>query len=152
MKEQTKRTILFIIISILTLVLLFTAIKLNENRRYDKLSTSKVNKYLTEIKYNNISTYIIEQPNAVIYVSNSSEEETRNFEKLFIPVIKKYNLESSITFININNTTIGDPFYQNAPELIFYENGNIKDVIDVSIYKNKKELIKILEERSVIGD
>ena len=152
MKEETKRKILFIVICILTISILFTAIKLNENRRYSKLSTSKISNYLTEIKYDDVSSYVVEQPNAIIYVSDSSDDKTRKFDNIIIPVIKKYNLDDVITFININDQSIDNPFYQNSPELIFYENGNIKDVIDVSTLNTKDDVINILKERSVIGD
>ena len=152
MKEYTKRVILLSLICIFTLVILVVAIKLNEKRKIDISSTSRVSKYLTEIKYEEVSTYVTEQPNAIIYVSNSSEKETNSFERIFIPVVKKYNLENNIVYININNQKLADPFYQNAPELIFYENANVIDLVSASTIDTQRKLIKVLKERSVIGD
>ncbi len=152
MKEETKRKILLAVICIITLVVLVVALKLNENRKEDELSTSKISNYLTEINYNEISTHVIEQPRAIIYVSNSSEDETKKFDEIFIPVIKKYNLENEIIYININETTLADPIYQYAPKLVFYKNGEVSDVINVSTLKDKNEVIKLLKERSVIND
>lgn len=152
MTEEIKRKILLIIICVLTLLVLVVAIRLNERRIDNELSTSAINKYLTEIKYDDISSYVIEEPSVIIYVSNSSDDKALNFEKKFIPIIKKYNLENNVIYININQLNIEDPFYQNAPELIFYENGSVKDIIDVSALKTKKDIVKILKERSVIGD
>ncbi len=152
MKEETKRKILLAVICIITLVVLVVALKLNENRKEDELSTSKISNYLTEINYNEISTHVIEQPRAIIYVSNSSEDETKKFDEIFIPVIKKYNLENEIIYININETTLADPIYQYAPELVFYKNGEVSDVINVSTLKDKNDVIKLLKERSVIND
>lgn len=152
MKEQTKKMILLIAICTVTIGILVVALKLNQNREENLLSESKIKDYLTEIKYDEISNHVIEQPSSVIYVSNSSEDSAKKFENIFIPVVKKYNLENEIIYININGITVVDPFYQSAPELVFYTNGEVSDVIDVSTLKTKDDVIKILKERSVIND
>ena len=133
MKEQTKKMILLIAICTVTIGILVVALKLNQNREENLLSESKIKNYLTEIKYDEISNHVIEQPSSVIYVSNSSEDSTKKFE-------------------NINGITVVDPFYQSAPELVFYTNGEVSDVIDVSTLKTKDDVIKVLKERSVIND
>ena len=152
MKEKTKKTILLIAICLVTLMVLFIALKLNENRKQDLLSTSGMKGYLTEIKYEEIATHVVEQPNTIIYVSNSSDDSLYTFEKGFKTVIKKYNLENEIIYININDSVIVDPIYQNAPELVFYKDGQISDMIDCTTLKSSDEIINVLKERSVISD
>ena len=152
MKEQTKKIILLIAICIVTIGILVVALKLNVNMKENLLSDSNIKGYLTEINYEEISTHVIEQPKSIIYVSNSSDIKSENFEKIFKTVIKKYNLENDIIYININNKTIVDPIYQNAPELIFYKDGKIYDMIDCSTLSNKDKIIRALKERSVISD
>lgn len=88
MKEQTKKMILLIAICTVTIGILVVALKLNQNREENLLSESKIKNYLTEIKYDEISNHVIEQPSSVIYVSNSSEDSTKKFENIFIPVVK----------------------------------------------------------------
>lgn len=152
MKEHTKRVILLVAICIFTLAVLVVALKLHDNRENNLLAKSDISNYLTEINYDEIENHVVEQPSSIIYVSNSSEETTKKFDEIFIPVIKKYNLENEIIYININNTTLVDPFYQNAPELIFYSNAEIEDVIDVSTLNKSNEVEQILKERGIIGD
>lgn len=152
MKEHTKRVILLVTICIFTLAVLVVALKLHDNRENNLLAKSDISNYLTEINYDEIENHVVEQPSSIIYVSNSSEETTQKFDEIFIPVIKKYNLENEIIYININNTTLVDPFYQNAPELIFYSNAEIEDVIDVSTLNKSNEVEQILKERGIIGD
>lgn len=152
MKEQTKKVILLVVICVVTLGVLIVALKLHENKQNDLLSKSDISNYLTEINYEEIANHVVEQPSTIIYVSNSSEESTNNFDEIFIPVIKKYNLENDVIYININNGTIIDPVYQYAPELVFYEQGEISDIIDCTTLKTSNDVIKELEERSVIGD
>ncbi len=152
MKEKTKKTILLIAICLVTLMVLFIALKLNENRKQNLLSTSGMKGYLTEIRYEEIATHVVEQPNTIIYVSNSSDDSLYTFEKEFKTVIKKYNLENEIIYININDSVIVDPIYQNAPELVFYKDGQISDMIDCTTLKSSDEIINVLKERSVISD
>lgn len=152
MKEQTKKKILLIILCTLTLLVLYVAIRLNSNRKHSLLLNSNIKGYLSEIKYEEIESHIKENPDVIIYVSNSSQNESIKFEKTFKDVIKKYNLENEIIYININETTIIDPIYQNAPELVFYKDGVISDIIDCSTLKGNKKIINELKERSVIDD
>lgn len=152
MKEQTKKSILLIVICAVTLLVLFVAIRINQNRKIDILSKSGMKDYLREIKYEEISTHVVEQPNTIIYVSNSSEKESNNFDKIFKKVIKKYNLDNEIIYININGTTIMDPFYQYAPQLIYYEEGEIVDVVDCTVLKSYSDIVNSLKERNVIND
>ena len=152
MKEYTKKVILLSVILFSVLLILFVALRINENRLYEKSLNSKVKEYLTEIRYEEISNHIAEQPNAIIYVSNSNMDDVHNFEKKFKPIIKKYNLENEIIYININEVNIVDPIYQNAPELLFYKNNMLEDIVDCNTLKSKKDIIRILKERSVIDD
>lgn len=152
MKERAKRFILLIAICIFTLILLFIALKLNEKRKEDILSVSNIDGYLTEINYDELSTHVIEQPNTIIYVSNSSDDVSRKFENILKKVIKKYNLENEMIYININNTNIIDPVYNHSPAFVFYNKGQIEDIINCSDFTSAEQIIKVLEERSVIND
>ena len=152
MNEKTKKIILYVLLCVVTLGILFGAIRLNKNRIDNILSESYIIDYLTEIKYEEIDSYILEQPNAIIYVSNSKEEDSRNFERKFSKLIKKYNLENQIVYININNTNLADINFQNAPVLIFYDNKEVFDMIDCTTLKNEKSISKALEERKIIND
>ncbi len=152
MKEYTKKVLLLVVICVATLAVLVVALKLHENKMNNLLSESEIKNYLTEIKYEEIKSHVTEMPDRIIYVTNSSEEESKTFNKIFIPVIKKYNLENEVIHINLNGTTIVDPVYQYAPELIFYQGGEISDIIDCSTIDSSKDLTKVLKERSVISD
>ena len=152
MKDYTKKIILLVFILMVTLFLNFISLRIYSKRLDNLNSTSNIKKYLTEINYDEISTHLIEVPNSIIYVSNSSDDKSTAFEKEFIKVIKKYNLENEIIYININNENIVEPFYQNAPQLLFYKDSSINDIVDCSVLKSKKDIINILNERGVIGD
>ena len=107
---------------------------------------------MLEVKYEDLNNYLLETTNSIIYVSNSSSDKSIKFEKIFNKVIEDYELENNIVFININDTNIVDPLYQNAPQLLFYKSNDVIDMIDCNTLKSRKDIIKALEERSVIDD
>lgn len=152
MKEKTKKLILYILLCTVTIVGVYSAIKLNENRIYNDTKTSYISSTLLEIKYEDLNSYLLETTNSIIYVSNSSSDKSIKFEKIFNKVIEDYELENNIVFININDTNIVDPLYQNAPQLLFYKSNEVFDMIDCNTLKDRKDIIKALEERSVIDD
>lgn len=152
MKEKTKKVILLVAICTFTLMVLFVALKLNENRRYEISTKSVISDYLTEIKYEEISTHVIEEPSTIIYVSNSSSDESTLFENNFKKVIKDYNLENEIIYININDVNIIDPIYQNAPQFIFYKDASVNEIVDCTTLNTSKDIVQFLKERSVISD
>ena len=152
MKEKTKKLILYILLCVVTLTAIYSAIKLNENKNYNDNKKSYISNTLLEIKYEDLNNYLMETTNSIIYVSNSSSEDSLKFEKLFYKVIEEYELENNIVFININDTNIVDPLYQNAPQILFYKSNEVIDMIDCNTLKNKKSIIKAFKERSVIDD
>ncbi len=72
MKEKTKKLILCILLCVVTLVAVYSAIKLNENRIYNDSKSSYVSKVLLEIKYEDLNNYLMENSKSIIYVSNIS--------------------------------------------------------------------------------
>ena len=152
MKEKTKKLILYILLCTVSLSAIYSSIKLNENRIYNDNKQSYISNTLLGIKYEDLNNYLMETTNGIIYVSNSSSEDSLKFEKKFNKVIEEYELENDIVFININDTNIVDPLYQNAPQLLFYKSNEVIDMIDCKTLKNKKDILKVLKERSVIDD
>ncbi|MEG2351416.1 MAG: DUF6568 family protein [Bacilli bacterium] len=150
MKEETKKKVLLITICVVTLAVLFVAIRLNEKRLNESLSTSKIDAYLSEIKYEELPNHLVEKPDAIVYVSNSSEQESIKFEGKFQNVIKKHNLENDIVYVNLNNLNIADVNYTYAPELIFYKDGKVSDVINATNLKLERDIIKIFRDRNII--
>lgn len=152
MKQELKNKILLVIICVFTLLILFFALKISEKSNNEKLNDSVISKYLSEVKYEGINDFVLEYPNIIIYVSNSKSNESRKFEKNLAKIIKKYNLENEMIYININDVNIVDPIYQNAPQFIFYNDGNVSEIVNCAILDTKDDIISILKERSVIYD
>ena len=128
--------------SILFLIYLYTWYEAyNEN----KLNTSIMDKYLTVINYNELDNYIIENKNAVVYVSILGNEDINNFEKKFKNLISEHNLKNNILYLDISDENISEAtkklnIEEEFPYLVVYTNGVITDTysINENNYRNDK--------------
>ena len=145
---------LFLILlgSILLLIYICTWYKTyNENKLY----TSVMNEYLTVINYNELDNYIIENKDAIIYVSVLGNEDINRFEKKFKNDIVENNLKNNILYLNLTNENIEIvtkrlQIDNNFPYLVVYTNGQITDTYNIakSNYSTKK-IIKYLNRIGV---
>ena len=68
-----------------------------------KLYTSIMNNYLTVINYNELSNYITENKDAVLYVSILGDKEINRFEEKFKNSVSDKNLRNNILYLDITN-------------------------------------------------
>ena len=126
----------------------------NENM----LSTSIMDKYLMVINYNELDNYIIENKDAVIYVSILGNEDINNFEKKFRNVIADNNLKNDILYLDISDENIDEAVKKlnidkEFPYLVVYTNGVITDTYSINDngYSNSK-VEKYLNRIGVINN
>lgn len=146
---------LFLILlgSILFLIYIYTWYDAyNQN----KLNTSIMNKYLTVINYNELDNYIVENKDAIIYVSILGNEDINNFEKKFKSAVLENNLKNTILYLDITNENIVSAtkklqIEEEFPYLVVYTNGVITDTYNIkeTNYSSKKT-IKYLNRIGVI--
>ena len=137
---------LFLILlgSILLLIYIYTWYETyNEN----KLHTSIMNDYLTVINYNELDNYIIENKDAIIYVSILGDTDINRFEEKFKNDIVKNNLKNKILYLDLTNenrevATKELKIEQDFPYLVVYTNGQITDTYNIAEtnYSNKKTI------------
>ena len=144
---------LFLILlgSILLLLYIYTWY---ETYHENKLNTSIMNNYLTVINYNELDNYIIENKNAIIYVSILGDENINRFETKFKNDIVENNLKNTILYLDLTNenkevATKSLQIEQNFPYLVVYTNGKITDTY--SINENKYSTQKTIKYLNRIG-
>ena len=137
---------LFLILlgSILLLIYIYTWY---DTYNQNKLNTSIMNEHLTVINYNELDDYIVENKDAIIYVSILGNEDINNFERKFKSVIIENNLKNNILYLDITNENIESAtkklkIEQEFPYLVVYTNGNITDTYNIkeNKYSSKKTL------------
>ena len=62
--------------------------------------------YLSEIKKNDIDTYLTEKPNIILYISDKYDITNNKIEEKLQNEIIKYNAKDYIIFLNINTKNI----------------------------------------------
>ena len=137
---------LFLILlgSILFLIYIYTWY---DTYNKNKLNTSIMNEYLTVINYNELDDYIVENKDAIIYVSILGNEDINNFERKFKSVVLENNLKNNILYLDITNENIESAtkklqIEEDFPYLVVYTNGNITDTYNIkeNKYSSKKTL------------
>ena len=105
-----------------------------------------LNKYMEVINYNELSDYLIENPNTIIYVSVLEDKEIREFEKKVKGLFKKHEIDKEILYMDItsdlnnkeiknemiNKYNFGNYNMTNVPLVIVFENGIVKNIFSAS--------------------
>lgn len=119
---------------------------------------------LPEITEEEMEHYIQENPTAVIYVCTAPDSECRSFEKNFKKLVEKESLKDYITYVNLteeNKESFMIRFNNNHPykkigltkypALIFFEDGEVSDILQASQDKNLTitEVNKFLENNKI---
>lgn len=159
LREVPKKNYLYLTLILLgTILLLIYLYKWYETYNDSKLYTNIMSEYLTVINYNELDNYIIENKDAVIYVSILGNEDINKFEKKFKTIIAENNLRNDILYLDISNENIDVAtkklnIDKNLPYLVVYTNGVITDTYSINDnnYSNAK-IEKYLNRIGVINN
>ncbi len=142
-----KNYLLLTIIILGTIFLLLYIYRWYDTYRESKLYTSIMNNYLTVINYNELSNYITENKNAILYVSILGDERINKFENSFKNTIARNNLRNALLYLDITNENIESvkkdlKIETELPSIVVYTNGEISDTYSIvkARYDNKKIL------------
>lgn len=144
-KISIKNYLLLLVIYILTILLsIFLSRKYSENLNVAGSKTVMYN-FLSQINASEIDNYILENPNAIIYVASTTDESLNNFEEEFKMFLTKNDLVNYI--VQVDDTEIKNSRLlmniKNYPNIIKFNDGKIFDVL----YETKKDIkISDIEE------
>ena len=127
-----------------------------------KLDDSK--KYNFNNYYNELNNYLVENKDAIIYVSKLNDESIRLFENKFKNIINKNNLNNKILYLDLTeelkennivkeiNKKYGKEMTE-VPTIVIIKDGKISSSYNIKENKyNIKLLEKYLEKEDVIND
>ena len=134
----------------------------NTTKEYYK-NNSILSKYLPEVKSEEISSFLVDNPEIVIYYASAKDENIKSFEKTFKKMIEKYEINDDIIYIdsskeeNVNFTSelnkIMDKKLDSIaiPNLIYIKNGSINRILyNKSSKINEREVRNFLIRCGVI--
>lgn len=165
MKEKNKplkNYFILAIILILSIILVIYFYMWYGAYEDNKLNTPIMDKYLSVINYNELEDYLVENKNAVIYVSVLENEKIRVFEKKFKNIITDNSLNNSILYLDLTYESRENDLFldfkneygvTDLPCIILFKNGTVYDVYNIKNYDyNIDDLLTFLIEEGVIND
>ena len=159
-----KNYILLLIVLILTIVVIIYFFLWKNTYEKSKLQTPILDDYLLVINYNELNNYLVENKDAIIYVSKLNNENIRLFENKFKNIINKNNLNNKILYLDLTeelketnivkkiNKKYGKEMTE-VPTIVIIKDGKISSSYNIKENKyNIKLLEKYLEKEDVIND
>ena len=153
-KIPVKNYIYLSIIVIASIFIIFYLYRWYDTYRESKLNISIMINYLSVINYNELDDYIIENKNAIIYVSKLGDEKINKFEKSFKNMVVENDLRNSMLYLDVTNDNIDIvkeklQINTSLPCIVVYTNGKITDVY--SITNNNYDMKKLNKYLNRIG-
>ena len=159
-----KNYILLSIVLILTIVVVIYFFLWKNTYEKSKLQTPILDDYLLVINYNELNNYLVENKDAIIYVSKLNNENIRLFENKFKNIINKNNLNNKRLYLDWTeelkennivkkiNKKYGKEMTE-VPTIVIIKDGKISSSYNIKENKyNIKLLEKYLEKEDVIND
>ena len=154
-KIPIKNYIILLIIAIFTFSITFYLMN-----QYQTKDNKKIN-FVSEIKENELDSYITEGHEVIIYMSKSDTEEIEKFEKQLKIYTTRNDLSNKYVYLNLNN--VSDNFYNEFYLKYIKESSNKFDIIEpafiyiddmkVIYYINNVDSIDLVKEFfAKIGD
>jgi len=162
-KIPLKNYFILLLISLGTIFLVFyLASWFNTSKEYYK-NNSILSEFLPELKSEELSSYLIDNPEIVIYYASAKDESIKTFEKDFKKMIENYEIKDDLVYIdaskeeNVNFVLELNKFSDKKrddiviPNLIYIKEGKVNKVLHTSAAKmNKRDVRNFLIKCGVI--
>ena len=126
------------------------------------LNKSVITDTVNKIELETLESYIVDNSNFIMYLSDSSDESIKSFEKKFKRYIKNNSLNSEILYLDIkdyDNELVVETLlnYKSKnlknlknipfPNLLIFENGKIEDILYLRKSSiNRKDVVDFIEK------
>lgn len=122
---------------------------------------------MAEISKDALPNYLVDNPDVVIYISSSSDEDIRSFDKKFKKYITDEEISFSMIYVNMSSDEnngildiLKDKYLSEksrgikkivSPNLLFFDEGKIKDIMYTSSHKiNINDVKQFLKRNEVV--
>jgi hypothetical protein len=138
--KKYKHYIVLISIFAITIIGCAYALKWHAVYKENKLNAAVIADYIHELKQEEFSNYISDNPFAVIYFGIPSDSNCRTFEGEFKEYIVKNNLRETIVYVNVDNlagTDFANKFDAKYNTNSFRQNGkNLYQIPAIAVYNH----------------
>ncbi len=113
----TRNYFILAIVAILTFVLLYVLVSYFEKRKEYENSTHVRMNFLSELKESELSNYLLDNPDTIIYISDSTDSNYASFENELKTLILNENLAKNIVYMDVYK--LSSSFFQNWKQGMF---------------------------------
>lgn len=138
-----KNYYLLIIMIIAVVIITFAVINIVNGVRNKKIDSGYINKYVSELQYNELENYLIEPANnTFIYLTYTGSEEVYNLETKIKKVINNYELQSNFIYVDVTDEMTNNDFIEKlnkkfrisetikkVPVILYYKDGVLVDCV-----------------------
>lgn len=131
----------------------------------NKLTTPIMGRYLQVINYNEMNNYLIENKDAVIYVSVLENETIRSFEKSFKKTVSNNGLGTKVLYLDLTDVlknkslkekaiseySLGNFNITNVPSIVVFKGGKLTSYFNIKDHNyNQEEIVEYLSSEGII--
>lgn len=138
-KIAPKNYVIYGIICILTIVLVFYLSMWYETRQEYYKNNSIMSELLAEVNKQELASYTLENPNSIIYLASSKDEQIKSFEKKLKKFVIDNDINNQMVYLDISqdyNTNLQTEIKALAPNNLKIDNFNIDSGISFIIFEN----------------
>lgn len=125
-KIPVKNYIILFIIAVATIVFVIYGVNFYKNKKSYENSLNVRMDFLLQLKENEVKNYITDNHDAIIYISDSSNDEYRDYEKELKKLLINKDLNKEVVYLDVSKVS-GD-FYNTVKKTYF--DTNIKQEAD----------------------
>lgn len=167
-KKVLKNHIILILILIITILATFYLRNIYIAEKQYNATNSIIQKVANQINENEIDNYLMENPNAILYVSSGQNPEIKGFEQQLKTLLEKQGLTNQTIYINKDTIDNQESFIKKIQSLTLkeenknklnkssdsaiyiFENGKIKYAIIDANHFNINHIKKLFKNYGVI--
>lgn len=149
-----KNYILYAVLVVVTMVFVFYLGKWYQTSEGYRKDTTIIASVLSEIKVNELDSYLMENPNPVVYIKNN---QTNSYEEELQEIVIRYNLRDEMVFLNLNDENDLKKFeekYQSGtislPNLCAFDEGKLVAVMNEKSVLTEEMTLEFLKQNGVI--
>lgn len=131
-KVPIRNYIILVIVAVLTIVLLYAFVTYYESQKEYQSRTNARMGFLSQVKESELSNYILDNPDTIIYVSNSTDSKYESFEQELKKLIISENLIKDVVYMDTYQ--VSKDFFKNLKTEMFVNVNLASDFIYPNIY------------------
>lgn len=167
--NKIKKYIILFGIYLITIMLVFYISSWYKTVQEHYKNNSVIPEVVSEITAVELESFVIDNPNIIVYVASSSDETIKDYEKILKKMITDNDIQNEVVYINLDkeeNINLIDTIKVNyladnlkkistifTPNLFYFEDGKITDMVYIrtsGLTKNNTE--NFFERNGIINN